>query len=393
MKRLLLFFNFLLLSLISYAQTEVSKQKSSLIVALDVRAPRVNGAPFWNSNSVSDAILGITREHNVAPDLVSGVLYGVREGALSPKDFSKLIVKPRPATNGYSDLLNSLHSQLPIGSFFSITSFAKPYSLIALKDMALTNRTFMAIITDGKYNGNDDYYGEVSFVRNNFSQEGKNEFKKSIKNVQTNYFCEYLGSKSIIGGYVQLYEFIPVQQYFALESVLDFPHEIIAERKKSSYSVKFATDAIQNKDYEIQKLVLSLYNGDKIISSQEIHANQEIELQISKSEINNVHIEIDSWVKLCDEIYNNTVLHPKGSKLQGSEGLTRRVVIKKEKDASILGIVPLPDFLFSISFWTSSQTTAANTWAWIIIFILIAIVVYIIYRSNIYKPIANEIKI
>jgi hypothetical protein len=55
--------------------------------------------------------------------------------------------------------------------------------------------------------------------------------------------------------------------------------------------------------------------------------------------------------------------------------------------------MPLPDFLFNISFWTSSQSVAANTWGWIFIFILLAIIVFAIYKSNIYKPNPKEINI
>lgn len=256
----------------------------------------------------------------------------------------------------------------------------------------------MVIITDGVYNGNDDYYGEASYVKNRFTEEGKNQFKKEIKSVQTNYFCQFIEQQPINGGYVQLYEFIPLQQYFALESVLSFPHDIVAERKKGEYQITFPIVGIQNDDYKIERLVVTVSSGSgDVIFKEEVTPGKELIINIPNDKlygiVSSANIEVKAWVKLCDGIYNNTILHPEGSKLQGAEGLYRRINIKLEDDAKILGVIPLPDFLFYLSFWTSSQTTAANSWAWILIFIAIAAVVYIIYKSNIYKPDSTKIKI
>lgn len=141
---------------------------------------------------------------------------------------------------------------------------------------------------------------------------------------------------------------------------------------------------------------MSSGNGD-VIFKEEVTPDKELTINIPNDKVYGVdshaNIEIKAWVKLCDGIYNNTVLHPEGSKLQGAEGLSRIISIELEQDAKILGIIPLPDFLFYMSFWTSSQITAANSWAWILIFIAIAAIVYIIYKSNIYKPNTKEIKI
>ena len=395
MKKILLLLLCFITACPSFCQVDDKKENELLIVALDVRS-RVK--TYWSASSISNCISGILANNYIKPDNVSGVLYGIEEGAPTPTGFSKLKVEPEPVRNSYVGLLETLHSQIPYGPFYSITSFAKPYSLMALKGKQNTNRTFMVIITDGVYNGNDDYYGEASYVKNRFTEEGKNQFKKEIKSVQTNYFCQFIEQRPINGGYVQLYEFIPLQQYFALESVLSFPHNIIAERKKGEYQVKFPIVGIKNDDYKIERLVVTVSSGSgDIIFKEEVKPDKELSINIPNDKVygmfSSANIEIKAWVKLCDGIYNNTILHPEGSKLQGAEGLSRRINIELEHDAKILGVIPLPDFLFYLSFWTSSQTTAANSWAWILIFIAIATVVYIIYKSNIYKPDTKEIKI
>ena len=391
MKKILSIITVLLISFSVYPQTDGNKQESSLIVAFDTRS-KVNNYS-WSASYVALKIDNILSHNNVIPDYVSGVLYGIRKSSSTPTDFSRLVVKPSRLSNGYVGLLETLHSNIPLGTFFSITSFAKPYSLMALKDKQFTNRTFMVVITDGNYNGNDDYYGEASYMKNSFSEEGKSQFKNDIRNVQTNYFCQFIDQISVNEGYIQLYEFIPLQQYFALESVLDFPHELVVERTKSDYTLRFPTKIISNNDYEIQKLQVSLIAGDKVLSTQEMQPAQEISLNISKEDVDKAHIEIKAWVKLCDGVYNNTILHPHGSKLQGASGLFRIITIQKEKKSAILGVVDLPDFLFAISFWTSSQSTAAYSWGWIFIFIVLVIVVYIIYKTNIYKVKAGTTEI
>lgn len=395
MKKILLLLLCFITTYPSFCQVDDKKENELLIVALDVRS-RVK--TYWSASSISNCISGILAKNNIKPDNVSGVLYGIEEGAPTPTGFSKLKVEPEPIKNSYVGLLETLHSQIPYGTFYSITSFAKPYSLMALKGKQNTNRTFMVIITDGVYNGNDDYYGEASYVKNRFTEEGKNQFKKEIKSVQTNYFCQFIEQQPINGGYVQLYEFIPLQQYFALESVLNFPHDIVAERKKGEYQITFPIVGIQNDDYKIERLVVTVSSGSgDVIFKEEVTPGKELIINIPNDKlygiVSSANIEVKAWVKLCDGIYNNTILHPEGSKLQGAEGLYRRINIKLEDDAKILGVIPLPDFLFYLSFWTSSQTTAANSWAWILIFIAIAAVVYIIYKSNIYKPDTTKIKI
>ena len=390
MRKIVLCLMALFLSLEIWAQTEDGKMVSSLIVALDVRS---NVNRVWNPSSISYAMEKILSDNKVKANYVSGVIYGIREGEQKPDDFSRLIVNPQEMTNNYTNILQTLHSNLPYGTYYSITSFAKPYSLMALKEKQSTNVTYMVLITDGMYNGNDDYYGEATYVKKDFSSEGRAQFQKDIASVQTNYFCRFIDQCSISGGHLQLYEFIPLQQYFALESVLEFPHEIIAKRAKEGYSVNFSVKEVANKDYEIKRVVMYLSVGNEIKLTQELNIDQEVEINVSKEDIGQAKIGIKAWVKLNDGIYNNTVLHPEGSKLQGADGLTRESIIMKEGTATILGLVPLPDFLFKISFWTSSQSGAANTWGWILIFIILAIVVFAIYKSNIYKPNPNEIKI
>lgn len=409
MKKLFSIIVVLITAISVYGQTS-DKEQSSLILALDVRSDigrylsydvrfadcyylKAKHGKKAYKEYYSSEIQKILTSNSVMPNYVSGVLYGKKQGAERPTNFSRLVVSPSKASKNYSDLLNQLYKELPSGEYYSITSFARPYSLMALKEQQSTNRTFLVILTDGRYNGNDDYYGEVRYMKTGFNKEGEKQFKEDILNVQTNYFCQFKEQIEVDGGYIQLYEFIPLQQYFALESVLDFPHEIMAKRGKSNYVVDFTSNAITNEDYEVKRMQISLVTNGGAIRTENFSPNENVKFEISKREIDNVHLKIKAWVKLYDGVYNNTILHPNGSKLQGASGLYREIQIQKEDNAKILGVIELHDFLFAMSFWTSSQEIAATTWGWIFILIILAISILIIYKSNIYKVKEGTIKI
>lgn len=383
------------------AQTS-DNQESSLIIALDIRSDigkflrydeKTYKIKYYYGNYAEKSykeyyaskILEVLSKCDVKPYYVSGVLYGKKTGVTSPASFSKMVVKPTPASDNYVEILSKLYNNLPTGEYYSITSFARPYSLMALKNQQSTNRTFLIILTDGKYNGNDDYYGEAEYMKLGFSEEGKEQFMKDILSVQTNYFCQFKDQVEVEGGHLQLYEFIPLQQYFALESVLDFPHRIEAKRGKSKYIINFNCKPVSNSDYEIKRLQMSVMSKDKVVITQDFIPLEDIKYEVDKKDISDTHIEIKAWVQLRDSVYNNTILHPAGSKLQGAAGLQRSIRIDKEENAKILGIVELPDILFTISFWTTSQAVAATIWGWIFICIIIVIIILIIYKSNIYK--------
>lgn len=406
MKRIIVLLFSMMISIAGFSQTQDSIT-SSLIVALDVRPNFDIKENSFKSEDIGQLLSSLLRENQISPDFVSGVLYGIKKGSKTPSNFSRLIIKPiafdSKSSKSFRFFLDSLHFQVPPRStwgryeqeteeYFSITSFAKPYSLMALRGKQNTNKTFMILITDGKYNGNDDYYGEAVYVKNDFSAEGVEQFNKDIKKVQTNYFCSFIGEKSFYRGYVQLYEFIPLQQYFALESVIDYPHKLVAKRaKKGGYDICDTICRLSNKNYEVLKIQASLMSNETIIYYEIMEPVDSIKAikfsGVSRADLDNAFLELKTWVRLCDGVYDNTILHPDGSVLQGSAGLVRRVPIEREPDAMIFDHWPLSDYQFSHSFGRTDQYKAAKVWEWIFIapFILLLVVVVVIISFRLFK--------
>ena len=90
MKKILLLLLCFITTYPSFCQVDDKKENELLIVALDVRS-RVK--TYWSASSISNCISGILAKNNIKPDNVSGVLYGIEEGAPTPTGFSKLKVE------------------------------------------------------------------------------------------------------------------------------------------------------------------------------------------------------------------------------------------------------------------------------------------------------------
>lgn len=399
-------FNFIMLLLTLYylpglAQIDDKKQESHLLIALDRRAPNVSFN--WEESEVHRCFLNLLQSKGIIPTTMSGYVYGIPERAKTPETFALQIVSQCAYDENFTPVLRKLYNNLRDREiYYSITSFAKPYVLMAAQKAKLTNRTYLAVITDMKYNGNDDYYGEIKFAKLNFSQEGNAMFKRDIKNVQTNYFCEFIGEVSISGGWISLYEYIPLQAYFSMESVLSFPKEVKAVREKDGYRCEITPESIGNTNYIVHKIKMVLRQDTTVIAEKYFKSRNFSNKTFSFSVPNEykgveLSISISAWVKLNDGVYGNTILHPMGSNLQGAKGLNRTIAVETEEDALILGTFTLTNALFEMAFWTNDQQTAAVAWGWVfiisgIVIIVISVVLSIRYNL-INKPRNSDIKI
>lgn len=392
-RRLVLFMSMMSVCATLFAQLDPHKLYSVGIVALDRRAPMVN--LYWDPYLVSNAIKTLNNRFMASPDTYYGVVYGIKENARTPENFA-LVIKKHVDPSRLTSLLGDLDRNRGNEIYYSITSFAKPYSLIALKGMEETNRTYLYLITDGKYNGNDDYYNEAVYAKRDFSQEGHDQFQNDIEKVQTNYFCKFLSQQAITEGYVQLYEFIPLQQYFTMESLIKFPQKIELQRGKDNLVGRIDIEPLKNDNYEVKKLqlIVGLKAKSDTINVPISPKNEEVVFNLPLStKAEDVEVELKGWVKLKDGIYDNSVLHPDGPVLQGSAGLVRQISVSKEPVSKIWGLVPMPQWLFKISFFTEKQSEAAVWWGWILAFILLAIILAGVAFSNIYKPKSKDMKI
>lgn len=401
MKRIVLILTFVLLCFNGYC-----KEDKHLIVSIDLKSEITMYDREYAVSKIKSVIPRMLRNNNITEGYASIQFFSVNENASNLEEYVKNINDP---FTQFSDvnyvvdgLLESDFYQYH-GNHYSVVTIAKPYSLLKFRDIAsdkLIEKTYLILVTDYKYNGNDDFYGELKHVPR-ISKDTKESIMNTIKDVQQNYFYKFIAEENISryprSGYISLFEVIPLQQYFSIESVLDFPHKITATRTKDGYKATFKINQLENPNYRFisSEAFLPVEGHDEIRS---VKLNQDVIFDIPERLVeelgeDNISINFRTWVQLIDNVYNHTILSPDGDKLQGADGLNRSIKIELEKDAEILGFIPLTDGLYNISFWTNNQNVAAATWGVIFILILLGIMIFIIWRSTQYRSKNNDVKI
>lgn len=401
MKRIVLILTFVLLCFKGYC-----KEDKHLIVSIDLKSEITMYDREYAVSKIKSVIPRMLRNNNITEGYASIQFFSVNENASNLEEYVKNINDP---FTQFSDvnyvvdgLLESDFYQYH-GNHYSVVTIAKPYSLLKFRDIAsdkLIEKTYLILVTDYKYNGNDDFYGELKHVPR-ISKDTKESIMNTIKDVQQNYFYKFIAEENISryprSGYISLFEVIPLQQYFSIESVVDFPHKITATRTKDGYKATFKINQLENPNYRFisSEAFLPVEGHDEIRS---VKLNQDVIFDIPERLVeelgeDNISINFRTWVQLIDNVYNHTILSPDGDKLQGADGLNRSIKIELEKDAEILGFIPLTDGLYNISFWTNNQNVAAATWGVIFILILLGIMIFIIWRSTQYRSKNNDVKI
>ena len=401
MKKIVLILTFVLLCFKGYC-----KEDKHLIVSIDLKSEITMYDREYAVSKIKSVIPRMLRNNNITDGYASIQFFSVNENASNLDEYVKNINTP---FTPFSDVNNVVDGLLESdfyryhGNHYSVVTIAKPYSLLKFRDIAsdkLIEKTYLILVTDYKYNGNDDFYGELKHVPR-ISKDTKESIMNTIKDVQQNYFYKFIAEENISryprSGYISLFEVIPLQQYFSIESVLDFPHKITATRTKDGYKATFKINQLENPNYRfiLSVALLPVEGHDEI---RFVKLNQDVIFDIPERLVEelgegNISINFRTWVQLIDNVYNHTILSPDGDKLQGADGLNRSIKIELEKDSEILGFIPLTDGLYNISFWTNNQNVAAATWGVIFILILLGIMIFIIWRSTQYRSKNNDVKI
>ena len=414
MKRILLVFAFVLIGINAFC----NEKKNHVIISFDLKSDiMTNNRRDYTIKQVKEVLPQILKTNGINSGYVSLQTFSASENAENLDDYIIELKAPFTEFSNVGTFLNNLQSSDFSGIMpeigFSLLTVARPYSLLKFKeqkDEILVDRTFLVLITDNKFNGNDNYKKELDVASPSGIKDNAAVKKKIMANmisVQQNYFYELIDEKTInrvnniyyaVKASISLYEVIPLQQYFAIESVLDFPHTVVATRTKEGYTTKFKIDSHNNNNYRFMSSEVSISAGDYHETCYIKTVSDSAQFNIPKESVNkvgkeNISIEFKSWVQLLDKVYNHTILSPDGSELQGAKGLNRSIKIELEKDAEILGFIPLTDGLYNISFWTNDQSVAAATWGVIFILILLAVMIFSIWQSTRYKSKRNDVKL
>lgn len=297
---------------------------------------------------------------------------------------------------------------------YSLLSVAKPYCLkyfAAAENRILANRTFLVMVSDKQFNG--DMYDEVANLRRDNLQYGYHakgigdeQVFPVYYDVNQSYFIRQLSSRPIMSGtnswaapkgYVQLFEFVPLQKNFVLSSVFDYPVQLKAKRiRGGKYSCSLL---MTNRKHPLYNPVrLQVYLNDELQKTWDaVEIKDSVKYIFEQcGAIKASNVSIKCWVRLQDGIYNTTLMSPMpdATKESGRDGLNVTLDIEYEKKAKIF-FVPMPDFMW-LDIMPDDQAVAALLWELILGLITVALVIAGIVRlfhNNQYiTPDVNEMK-
>ena len=281
----------------------------------------------------------------------------------------------------------ALQSYNPGGEAYSLVSVAKAYALGALKSEGqYVNRTFLVMVSDKHYNGNNFYDEMQAFYQ---KQQGvaltpQKIFSKCYE-VEQNYVIKYIATKSIWAGnlyspkgYVEFYEYMPLQKNFTVQTVINFPTHLIAKLKRDgSYSIELPLSWQGEDRYSLQYLAVFPIYVEKAIYEMPDDAvcidslKEEVVNFIVPPDQSAKFLEIRAWLNLIDGFYNATLMSPEKESLieAGREGLNYLIPIEYESPETVMGI-PISHLIWPP--FVDDQNKAALIWRIILGLIFLA---------------------
>lgn len=294
---------------------------------------------------------------------------------------------------------------------YSLVSVAKAYALSALQsDGQQVGRTFALLVSDKHYNGNN-FYNEIQAFCNKqkelafWGQKDILNSKKILEKcylVEQNYVIKYITSVEVWygnvlspKGYIELYEYVPLQQTFRLTSAINFPTHLKAIRYRGGYRVELPLAWTNNDSYRFQHLDVFPNPSDKAkykTPSGAVSISHLTDTMVTfkvPSDKSIKNIQLRAWLNLHDGFYNATLMSPnEESPIElGRDGLNTMVPIEYEEDATILGM-RMPDFMWLP--FINNQYTAANIWKYYLPFLLLILLIYLLVRPESYKAKAED---
>ena len=239
---------------------------------------------------------------------------------------------------------------------YSLVSVAKAYALAALKSREQhVNRTFLILISDKHYNGNDFYNEMQAFYQKHqgVTLTPQKIFSKCYE-VEKNYVIKYINTQNVWAGntnspkgYIEFYEYVPLQQNFTLSTVINFPTHLVAKLKRDgSYTIELPLSWQGGDSYRLHHLEAFPIETEKKVFKTPNNAVYLDSLTESTLRFNvpsnqsAKSIQIRAWLNLMDGFYNATLMSPQeDSPLElGRDGLNYLLSIDYEKTETVMGI-------------------------------------------------------
>lgn len=284
--------------------------------------------------------------------------------------------------NYWPEVAYLLHSNE--GAPCSMITGSKYYSFHALykkNEGKGANRTYLLQVTDGVFNGDNDY--KTEFQRGYKGIKGildYAEFRETITSITENYHFKLLKEYPIKGEYKAiLFEVTPNQT--TLNSVLNYPAYLGIHRVRGGYRIEFdynnvTVDSLKShSSYKLHRLEISpMKNGEPIKTAAFTEDAGHVTMDIDGSDVSGdlLKVEMRGWLEPKDEIYSGLIMNPYD---EDFKNLNVNLSLPLNNDPKIFGVIPLYDFMW---WWYPNDILrAVYIWDIVLVLILILVMIYI----------------
>ena len=288
----------------------------------------------------------------------------------------------------YSNWSDFATSNVP-GLFYSLSSVAKPYALAALPFAGeYTNRTFIVLVTDHQYNGNDFYQELTEWAREAGSWMDKKAIMQKCFDVENDFFLAYMDSKVHGRVYVDIYECRPLQASLALSSVLYYPPKLKPVRKKGDvYQLVFESVPQPGDHFKVKRLDICPVFSDGSLGKWKTYLDRDaVHDTLTYTAPKQVSsLSVRAWVLLNDGLYDAVILSPSPDApvFLGKDGLNVSIPVEAPDEAKVFG-VRLPDALWW--FYPDDPFKCAFLMEIILIVLLVAAILAGLASLKTYRP-------
>lgn len=288
------------------------------------------------------------------------------------------------------------------GGPFSLLTGAKAYvinSVCPPNDQVGANRTYLVMVTDDHYNGNDNQNKEFDTMGKTTISKSKRDFLDQCNKVAANLIFRYIRDKTImINDYlatgalqVSVYEVVPAL-LVSLNSIVDYPANMGIERVNGGYRMRFDFKSISDR-HILKRLALNVIGkNDQPYRIYQFDGDGRADIMLPMSHFEDcVKIEMSVWLLQKDSIYNGALLNPHDSDFAR---LNVNLFHKLKNEVYFFGLIPIPDWMWA---FTDNWHTAVIVWDLIALLVVIAIMGFfmhwLIRINTTYEPNNNIITI
>lgn len=237
---------------------------------------------------------------------------------------------------------------------FSLLTGAKAYSISCLPQQGekkMACKTYLVMITDDLYNGNDDQNKEFDQMKQFGTRMSKTEFLNRCYEVAKYFNFRYNKSVVIDNSYATgdlqaiLFEVVPTMSV-SLNSVIDYPANMGLTRVNGGYRLKFDFQSVSD-IHKLKRLVLGIIDSHGKRKNYVYKGNGKVEIMLPMSDFqDSVVVEMSSWLLQVDGVYNGALLSPKDKEFQRLHvSLTHTL----KNEVYLFGLWPIPDGMWSFT--------------------------------------------